>query len=239
MKQIIISLPFILFMFSCSMLKKTTLDIPAERLDSVVDKRNGHVYKTVKILDQWWMMENLNIGEKISGDEEQTNNDEIEKFCYKNDSLNCQKYGGLYQWEEVMQYQFNDKDKSIKGICPDGWHVPTDKEWMEMEIWLGMHNTQADDIGFRGITEGDKLKVIEKCNQEKYCNMSGFSALMGGRRDHKGYFFGINVTGNFWTATSTDENKAWFRQLSSSSPQVKRDKEKQSSAYYVRCVKNE
>ena len=68
------------------------------------------------------MKENLNVGTLINGDVEQTNNSIIEKYCYDNDTANCTTYGGLYQWNEAMQYVTTP---GTKGICPDGWHIPT------------------------------------------------------------------------------------------------------------------
>ena len=91
-----------------------------------IDARNNKLYQTILIGEQCWMKENLNIGEIINGTQEQTNNSIIEKYCHDNIGTNCDIYGGLYQWDEVMQYLTNE---GVQGICPQGWHIPTDAEW--------------------------------------------------------------------------------------------------------------
>ena len=86
----------------------------------------GQIYNTVQIGTQCWLRENLNVGTKINGNQTQTNNGIIEKYCYDDIEANCTAYGGLYQWNEMMQYVTNE---GVQGICPLGWHIPTDGEW--------------------------------------------------------------------------------------------------------------
>jgi len=86
----------------------------------------GQNYNTVKIASQCWLKENLNVGTIIQGKLNQKDNGKIEKYCYNNDPANCEKYGGLYQWDEAMQYT---KKEKAQGICPDGWHIPTKVEF--------------------------------------------------------------------------------------------------------------
>ena len=66
----------------------------------------------------------------IHGTMEQSNNGIIEKYCYNNEPDSCTKYGGLYQWNEMMQYT---TQQGAQGICPPGWHLPTDEEWKVLE----------------------------------------------------------------------------------------------------------
>lgn len=89
----------------------------------------GEVYPTVQIGNQCWMAKNLNIGKQLNHFQEATNNDTIEKYCYQNLSSNCQKNGGLYTWDEIMQYSENN---GPQGICPEGWHIPTVEEFEEL-----------------------------------------------------------------------------------------------------------
>lgn len=72
------------------------------------------------------LAQNLNVGTRINGLQEQTNNGIIKKYCYGDLDSNCNVYGGLYQWDEAMQYVTTE---GVKGICPTGWHLPTDAEW--------------------------------------------------------------------------------------------------------------
>ena len=90
----------------------------------------GQVYHTVQIFSQCWFNENLNVGNMIPGTQEMSNNNVIEKYCYNNKEDSCTKYGGLYRWDELMQYSTTS---GIQGICPNGWHVPTVEEWKLLE----------------------------------------------------------------------------------------------------------
>ena len=95
-----------------------------------IDPRNGQSYNTAKIGDQCWMAENLIIGTRINGVDDQINNADIEKYCYDDIEDSCDVYGGLYQWDEIMQYTTSP---GVQGICPTGWHIPTDDEWKILE----------------------------------------------------------------------------------------------------------
>src|ERR1035437_6043772 len=74
----------------------------------------GKTYHTVLIINQCWLKENLDIGTRIDGSVEQTNNNTIEKYCINDDLAYCTTYGGLYQWNEAMQYV---NTPGIQGIC--------------------------------------------------------------------------------------------------------------------------
>lgn len=99
----------------------------------------GDTYDTLQIGTQCWMKQNLNIGTRINSGTAQTNNATIEKYCYSNSGANCttnhpnEPDGGLYTWDEAMQYVTTEK---AQGICPSGWHVPTDTEWYNLENFL-------------------------------------------------------------------------------------------------------
>lgn len=121
--------------------------------DQITD-RDSFSYKTVQIGDQCWMAENLNTGKTILCLEQggfncstiPSDTSEIEKWCYKNNPENCSIYGGLYSWAEAMQLsdsctggecssQINEKHQ---GICPNDWHIPTDKEWGGF-VWVSIY----------------------------------------------------------------------------------------------------
>ncbi len=82
----------------------------------------GQIYNTVQIGSQCWFRENLNVGIRVNGGSYQTNNGQIEKVCYYHEPGYCEIYGGLYCWEEMMQYSTLE---GSQGICPTGWHIPT------------------------------------------------------------------------------------------------------------------
>ncbi|MEI7485624.1 MAG: PEGA domain-containing protein, partial [Ignavibacteriota bacterium] len=103
-------------------LKESRIMIPPDSgCDSQITYANK-IYNIVKTGSQCWLKENLDIGMMIDGKQDAVNNGKIEKYCYDNDPDNCAKYGGLYQWNEAMAYSTNP---GSKGICPDGWHIPT------------------------------------------------------------------------------------------------------------------
>ncbi|MFT4535026.1 MAG: hypothetical protein ACJA1A_001388 [Saprospiraceae bacterium] len=112
--------------------------IDAQRFGFIIDSRDSKLYKTVTVGTQNWMAENLNYGTQIDGISDQTDNSIKEKYCYADIPANCTTYGGLYQWDEIMQYETTGV---IQGLCPIGWHIPTDDEWKTLEMALGM--TQA------------------------------------------------------------------------------------------------
>ncbi len=90
----------------------------------------GQVYNTIQIFSQCWLKGNLNVGTMIDVTIEQSNNGTIEKYCYNNEPDSCTRYGGLYQWQEMMQYTIQ---QGVQGICPPDWHLSTDEEWKVLE----------------------------------------------------------------------------------------------------------
>jgi len=120
----------------------------------------GQVYNTIQIFSQCWLKENLNVGTMIPGPQEMSNNSMIEKYCYNNEQDSCTKYGGLYQWGEMMQYT---SQQGVQGICPSGWHLPTDEEWKVLEGAVdskyGIGDSTWDDLPDRGYDAGTNLKT--------------------------------------------------------------------------------
>jgi len=170
-------------------------------------------YHTITIGTQCWMKENLNIGTKISGSSNQTNNSGIEKFCYDNSDANCSTYGGLYQWDEAMQYS---QTKGSKGICAEGWHIPTDAEWTAL-------------VTFLGTNPGTKLK---------HNGTAGFEGLLAGYRTSSSTFTNNTQFGYFWTSTKSDASQAYYRQLTSFDATATRNYNFKFLGFSVRCIKN-
>jgi hypothetical protein len=92
---------------------------------------DGNTYNTVQIGNQCWMKENLNTTRDAGG-----NN--ISRYCYSNTNANCENYGGLYTWATLMNgaASSNGNPSGVQGICPTGWHVPSDAEWTELTDYL-------------------------------------------------------------------------------------------------------
>jgi uncharacterized protein (TIGR02145 family) len=102
------------------------------------------------------MAENLNVGEKVYGFEDQEDDTKIERYCYDDDTTNCNKYGGLYQWAEMMQLPSRCNTESCadsikpnhQGICPDGWRLLTYND-----LYIVIHSNNNED-GVKGIRAG-------------------------------------------------------------------------------------
>ncbi|NQV02605.1 MAG: hypothetical protein HQ542_08170 [Bacteroidia bacterium] len=97
--------------------------------DQYTDMRDHQVYGTLLFGTKCWMTQNLNYGAQIPGTEYQRDNCSPEKFCYNETDANCTSFGGLYQWDELMEYAEVD---TVQGLCPPGWHVPKESEWQEL-----------------------------------------------------------------------------------------------------------
>jgi uncharacterized protein (TIGR02145 family) len=98
-----------------------------QAIDTLHDSRDGNHYRIVKIGDQWWMAENLRYGVVLPTDREQTDNDTVEMYRILQ-SKRWDTVGGIYLWLETKNYRVTDP----KGICPDGWHLPTREEWEDL-----------------------------------------------------------------------------------------------------------
>jgi uncharacterized protein (TIGR02145 family) len=200
---------------------------------------DGNNYATVQIgtgksVLQTWMAENLKVGIRINGPQAQTDNGIIEKYCSNNDDANCAIYGGLYQWGEMMQYATTP---GAKGICPTGWHLPTDEEWNTLTVTL---------LGGDGIA-GGKMKAsgtveagssLWHSPNTDATNESGFTALPGGGRDGNGLFGTLGWYGDWWSSTEGNTILAWDRYIDYDYSIVFRSNFQKSNGNSVRCVWN-
>jgi uncharacterized protein (TIGR02145 family) len=156
--------------------------------DRLVDARNDDVYSTIALGDRCWMANNLDVGERIPTTDAQVASDRIQKYCYGDDESMCTRFGGLYQWDHAMQFT---EAEGAAGVCPAGWHIPTDQEWKDLEIVLGMDPAVADQDNWRGPGIGTALKVG---------GSSGFDAPLGGMAVN-GSSYNYPGYGYFWTST--------------------------------------
>jgi uncharacterized protein (TIGR02145 family) len=201
---------------------------------SFTDSRDGQTYNVVQIGDQCWMAENLNYNVDSS-------------WGYDNNSSNCDTYGRLYEWDAVMQGESssNSNPSGVQGVCPDGWHVPSDEEWKELEMQLGMSQSEADNTGYRGTNEGSKLAgnaslwVSGSLTSDSEFGTSGFTALPGGDRDGGGGFDYIGSYGGWWSSTENSSADAWYRTMIFSRPGVNRGGYAKEYGFSVRCVKDD
>jgi uncharacterized protein (TIGR02145 family) len=178
----------IFFLYGYSAFTQSMHSIESERLKD----QDSIFYLTVKIGNQVWMAENLSVSSFRNGDEikevrlaeewEQAFKNEEPAWCwYQNDSDTGKIYGKLYNWHAV-----NDP----RGLAPKGWHIPSDAEWKQLEMYLGMSEAEAGKSGWRGSVAG-KLKSERtapaphprwETPNKGATNETGFSALPAGYR---------------------------------------------------------
>ena len=174
---------------------------------------DGNTYPTVKIGAQTWMAENLktthfSTGVEIPLVESALDWDNLsytdKAYCfYDNSAANASVYGALYTWPAAMNGAASSEENPsfVQGACPCGWHLPSDNEWMDLEMFLGMSYEEAYGLGWRGTDEGDKLKANRGWFEDgNGTNSSGFSALPGGSRMNE-LFRSLGETSYFWSTT--------------------------------------
>lgn len=224
----------------------------------------GYDYATVLIGDQCWFAENLRSENYENGDAINSNLSDSEWasttlgavavfgegssmcFDYSPDGDACDEawalneYGRLYNWFAV---------DDARGLCPSGWHVPADGEWMTMEMALGLSEAEANGMDFRGTDQGTQMKTTygwdsfanganSSGSGGNGTNSSGFSGLPGGERGDNGSF---NGTGYYclWWSSPTDGSITWFRALNNSNEGVRRFYvDDQRGGFSVRCIKD-
>ena len=202
-------------------------------------------YKTIQIGNQVWMAENLKVTRYRNGDKISTGHSASEwkkltsgAYCIYNNNASGEvdTYGALYNWYAVTD---------SRNIAPEGWHVPTDDEWKELEMALGMSRSEVDDSLYRGTNEGSKLAgnaglwesgMLE--SNSEFGN-SGFTALPGGYRyNFNGYFLGMGGYGYFWSATENYSSIAWVRFLNFVSSGIYRSSLSKSYGFSVRLLRD-
>ena len=204
----------------------------------------GQVYNTIQIFSQCWLKENLNVGTMIQGTEEMTDNGIKEKYCYDNDPANCDTYGGLYQWNEMMQYT---TQQGTQGICPPGWHIPTDTEWKVLEGTVdsqyGVGDPEWNSCSrYRGFNAGLNLKSTNGWySSGNGTDLYSFSGLPAGIRWIYGFFHYITTNSYLWSSKKNTTQEAWYRRLCYISSGVYRDYDDnltKASGFSVRCLRD-
>lgn len=203
---------------------------------SQVKDIDGNAYGTVLVGTQCWMAENMNVGVKIiDGKSEATNNGKIEKWCYNDDSDICKSDGGLYTWNEAMQYSITE---GVQGICPGGWHIPTDAEQFTLENYLKDPGQVCDSAR-------DGLLSSDGCDGAGTKLMNGGSSGMNfpTAGNWNGDSFGNRGTiAYFWSSSKSDDeyfDLAWNRILSHQNSSVDRGYQAMSRiGESVRCLKD-
>jgi uncharacterized protein (TIGR02145 family) len=181
----------------------------------ITDIRDNKVYQTVQIGSQCWLASNLNYGTILGSSQDQRDNCITEKYCYNDNPANCTNYGGLYQWDELMQF---DETPADQGFCPPGWHIPTENDWNTL-FAIYINNAFA----------GSPLK---------YSGYSGFNALLSGARYiNKDWEFQGFAT-SFWSSTPRNSTQVWAHGMNEDDPSVSLYPASRVNAFSVRCLKD-
>ncbi|MBN2105082.1 carboxypeptidase regulatory-like domain-containing protein [bacterium] len=219
-----------------------TLDITVNRTVTDID---GNVYRTIKIGSQWWIAENFKVTNYRNGEAipKVTNNttwavSTAARCAYDNNETIADTYGYLYNWCAVVD---------SRNIAPEGWHVPTDEEWKELEMYLGMSQSEADDTGSRGRGTYIGSKLAGRAhlwNDGSLENIdafgvSGFSALPAGYRSSgDGGFGALGRGAYFWSSPESSTYYAWHRYLSYTNSGVNRLRSNLESGFSVRLIRD-
>lgn len=223
---------------------------------STVQDYDGNVYNTVQIGSQCWTKENLKTTHYTNGTAIPLGSTTSTTVAYRynpnNDAANVATYGYLYNWPAVMhgEASSNAIPSGVQGICPDGWHVPSDREWQEMEFAAGV--SESDTAGISTSTTGYRGDVAAKLcanigwNSSSVANTAGnmsstwrnstdFSAIPSGRYTGGYQYFGVSA--NFWSATENSSSGASHRFLNYEYTGIGRSLgATKFDAYSVRCV---
>jgi len=195
------------------------------RYGTLKDSRDGKTYKTVTIGSQTWMAENLNFETDSS-------------FCYNNEGSNCTKYGRLYRWAAAVGksesecgygYTCSLPSGNIQGVCPSGWHLPSQTEWKALLTAVGDSSTA-----------GRVLKSTSGWNGNGTgTDAFGFSAFPAGERENGGKFDYEGYFALFWSSTEDDSNNAYYMRLLFHFNTASLNNNNKYYGFSVRCVKDE
>jgi len=161
----------------------------------------GLSYPTIEIGTQCWFKKNLNVGTQISHFQNMTDNGVKEKWCYDNLTASCNIYGGLYQWNEVMQYL---SLPGAQGLCPTGWHIPSKDEWDKLISLLGGTSNAGGKLKEQGTTHWLSPNTGAS-------NSSGFAALGNGSTGTGPYPSNdLKLTSTLWSSTEFSSTVAYY-----------------------------
>ena len=196
---------------------------------SFVDERDSKRYSTTTIGSQTWMAENLNYeSDSIS-------------YCYNDIQANCDIFGRLYTWNIAMDGEIssNTSPSNVQGICPVGWHLPSDDEWESLAEYI-VEKTGLDTKNDDDWTEiGVKIKSDSVWSKEGHgSDEFGFAGLPAGDRASDGSFYNIGNSGSWWSSTESFASDAYLRHLWYDHDYFYSYQLSKSIGYSVRCVKN-
>jgi uncharacterized protein (TIGR02145 family) len=240
----------------------TTYGEPCPGLPEFTDDRDGNVYPTVQIGNQCWMGKNLAYLPSVVGPGIGSNTTAYYYvYGYSGTDVAAAKttsnyttYGVLYNWSAAMNGATSStaNPSGVQGVCPTGWHLPSDAEWEQLEIYLANNGHNYD--GSTGYDSNPRSKIAKAMaatthwesssntgsvgNNLQENNSSGFTALPGGYRGSNGNFYDIGGYGLWWSATEINASNAWYRLLSYNASLVSRNNTNEELGFSVRCLRD-
>ena len=225
-----------IYSFKAMVILLLLLNIPiksiAQESTETVQDIDGNVYTIITIGKQAWMKENLKTTKYSNGDSihtttpatlDITNEPSPEyQWAYDGNESNVEIYGRLYTW-----YAATDD----RNICPTGWHVPTDADWLKLTTYLVSEYVAGGKLKETGISHW-------KSPNTGATNESGFTALPGGYRYGNGTFYDIGGTGNWWSSTEVSTNNAWCYTMYNNLRNVNKHYGKKTNDLSIRCVRD-
>ncbi|MBR5413596.1 MAG: fibrobacter succinogenes major paralogous domain-containing protein [Fibrobacter sp.] len=223
-KKIILALSLTAFFAACG--DSSSASANGDERGSLIDERDGHVYKTVVIGTQTWMAENLNYQSANS-------------YCYDNDPLYCAKYGRLYTWTAAIDRTEDECGVNkkcdlgvgiVQGVCPSGWHLPSAFEWNNLFSVVGDSSTAGKKLKSQ---EGWRYNGHNGNGTDDY----GFSVLPAGE-GYGNHYGGEAFLAEFWSSTEDSEVRAYRVYLTIEYDDVRLVLDKKIEGKSVRCVKD-
>jgi len=188
-----------------------------------ITNNSAPVENCVTIGTQTWMKYNLDVGTIKNYSIDMANDSIVEKWCYDNDPVNCTISGGLYQWNEMMEYSTTP---GTQGIAPTGFHIPTDAEYTTLITYLGGEAVAAD-----------KMKKVGHCQGRTPCGTSGWDGLLGGYNYGSSWFYLGSAT-DFWSSSQSSVSNAWNRLLYDTDDASYRYDDDKTFGFSVRAIKD-
>ena len=216
----------------------------------------GYEYATVLVGEQCWFAENLRAGSYSNGETISTNltdeewSNTVQGACsvfgsagsvcnsYEVDGVdacvsneNLEAYGQLYNWHAVADE---------RGLCPVNWHVPTELDWQDLELELGMDPSELELIAWRGTDQGIQIKSQQGWFSEGFgTNSSGFTGEPGGRRrGDTGEFDTAGYSGWWWTSSEASDSTAYWRYVDALHDRIWRQQLHNRNGMSIRCIKD-
>jgi len=154
-------------------------------------------------------------------------------FFYEDNSAYKDTYGLLYTWAAAMNGAASSaaNPSGVQGVCPAGWHLPSDAEWTELTNYLGGEGVAGGKLKEAGTTHWISPNTGAT-------NETGFTALPGGYRYFSGPFLGVGGGGYWWSSTEYDTNSAWVRGMTSNASNVYRTNYNNGVGFSVRCLRD-